>query len=196
MRVLYNEEDDETQPEAPEDATSEEHARWLFDQQPKPVLGGRVYALGDCAEIQTQPLPPTAQVAEQQADYLAHCLNQGPFIGLAASAALPLPQPVPPSSFPPVPSVFYSKSAGFQYINRGSMSSLGMGGGLMDMTKLNAPGTGGKPTQVRGPAVTGLLAFTAWHGYYFSRQYTSMNIALNLLNSFRSRFLRRDIGRF
>ena len=39
-------------------------------------------------------------------------------------------------------------------------------------------------------------AFTAWHGYYFSRQYTSMNIVLNLLHSFRSRFLRRDIGRF
>ena len=34
---------------------------------PKPVLRGRVYALGDCAEITTQPLPPTAQVAEQQA---------------------------------------------------------------------------------------------------------------------------------
>jgi len=73
-----------------------------------------------------------------------------------------------------------------------------MGGGLVDMTKLNvpAPGGDGTPTQVRGPALTGLLAFTAWHGYYFSRQYTSMNIVLNLLHSFRSRFLRRDIGRF
>ena len=44
--------------------------------------------------------------------------------------------------------------------------------------------------------MTGPLAFAAWHGYYFSRQYTSMNIVLNLLHSFRSRFLRRDIGRF
>jgi NADH dehydrogenase/NADH:ubiquinone reductase (non-electrogenic) len=203
MRVLYEEEDDEDQPEPPEESDAEAHAQWLLDQLPKPILGGRVYALGDCAEIMTQPLPPTAQVAEQQADYLANCLNQAPFVGLAAPdytglAPLPLPQPVPPSSFPPVPSVFYRKSPGFQYINRGSMSSLGMGGGLVDMTKLNvpAPGGDGKPSQVRGPAVTGLLAFTAWHGYYFSRQYTSMNIVLNLLHSFRSRFLRRDIGRF
>jgi len=203
MRVLYEEEDDEDQPEPPQDSDAEAHAQWLLDQLPKPILGGRVYALGDCAEIMTQPLPPTAQVAEQQADYLANCLNQAPFVGLAAPdytglAPLPLPQPVPPSSFPPVPSIFYRKSAGFQYINRGSMSSLGMGGGLVDMTKLNVPASGGdgKPTEVRGPTVTGPLAFAAWHGYYFSRQYTSMNIVLNLLHSFRSRFLRRDIGRF
>ena len=205
MRVLYEEEDADEQPEPPlEDV--EAHAQWARDQMPKPVLRGRMYALGDCAEITTQPLPPTAQVAEQQADYLANCLNQEPFVrGLAARrdytglAPLPLPQPVPPSSFPPVPSIFYRKRAGFQYINRGSMSSLGMGGGLVDMTKLHVPappGGDGEPAQVRGPTATGLLAFTAWHGYYFSRQYTSMNIVLNLLHSFRSRFLRRDIGRF
>lgn len=159
MRVLYEEEDDIHDEEPPE--SPEAYAQWRLEQQPKPVLGGRVYALGDCAEIQTQPLPPTAQVAEQQADYLANCLNQAPFVGLPPPdytglapllAPLPLPQPVPPSSFPPVPSLFYRKSSGFQYINRGSMSSLGMGGGLVDMTKLHvpAPGGDGKPTQVRG----------------------------------------------
>jgi len=97
MRVLYEEEDDEDQPEPPQDSDAEAHAQWLLDQLPKPILGGRVYALGDCAEIMTQPLPPTAQVAEQQADYLANCLNQAPFVGLAAPdytglAPLPLPQ--------------------------------------------------------------------------------------------------------
>jgi hypothetical protein len=41
------------------------------------LLGGRVYAIGDCAVNEAAPLPPTAQVAEQQADYLAACFNQG-----------------------------------------------------------------------------------------------------------------------
>ncbi|XP_022235771.1 internal alternative NAD(P)H-ubiquinone oxidoreductase A1, mitochondrial-like [Limulus polyphemus] len=42
------------------------------------VLGdssGSAYALGDCAEIRKLPLPCTAQVAERQGRYLAHCLN-------------------------------------------------------------------------------------------------------------------------
>lgn len=43
-----------------------------------------VYALGDCALIKSQPLPCTAQVAKQQAQYLANCFNRdnsmNPFI--------------------------------------------------------------------------------------------------------------------
>ena len=69
------------------------------------MLGGRVYALGDCAAHFGQPLPPTAQVAEQQADYLAACLNQGLLASLpSAHSTVPLPEPVAPASFPPVPS--------------------------------------------------------------------------------------------
>merc|ERR1719171_1578387 len=50
----------------------------------EPLLGGRVYAIGDCAANERAPLPPTAQVAEQQADYLAACLNQGLLRGVHA----------------------------------------------------------------------------------------------------------------
>lgn len=163
---------------------------------PAPLLGGRVYAIGDCAVHEAAPLPPTAQVAEQQADYLASCLNQGLLDGLDKVDEVPLPHPVAPSSFPPIPSVFYQKTRGFQYINRGSMSSVGFGDGLVDMTRIAKPDKEGKPTSVRGPTITGLMASTAWHGYYFSKQYQSINVVLNVLQSFKSRFLRRDISRF
>ena len=57
-------------------------------------------------------------------------------------------------------------------------------------------GKDGRTAGMRGPALTGPMAFTAWHGYYFSRQYSKINIVLNLLHTFRSRFLKRDLGRF
>lgn len=96
-------------------------------------------------------------MAEQQADYLAATLNQGLLGGLPPNAIVPLPAPVPPSSFPPIPAVFYSKSRGFQYVNRGSMSSAGLGDGLVDMTRVARPDTEGRPVAQRGPALTGLV---------------------------------------
>lgn len=44
-----------------------------------------VYAIGDCTAVQGQRLPATAQVASQQAAYLARQLNRGP--GAAPNAA-------------------------------------------------------------------------------------------------------------
>lgn len=189
MRVLVTEETDD---EAPMDDDDESES----SSAASTLLGGRVYALGDCAADESAPLPPTAQVAEQQADYLAASLNQGLLRGVPANATVPLPTPVPPSSFPPIPAMFYSKSRGFQYINRGSMSSAGIGDGLVDMTRIARPGADGKPASVRGPTLTGAVAFTAWHGYYFSKQYQSLNVVLNVVQSLKSRLFRRDISRF
>ena len=92
--------------------------------------------------------------------------------------------------------MFYAKSDGFQYVARGSMSSAGLGDGLVDMTRIARPGKDGKPATIRGPTLTGAMAFTAWHGYYFSKQYQSLNVLLNVLQSWKSRFFRRDISRF
>ena len=36
----------------------------------------RIYALGDCAQVEGHPLPCTAQAAERQGRYLAKALNQ------------------------------------------------------------------------------------------------------------------------
>ena len=159
-------------------------------------MPGTYVAPPKCAANESAPLPPTAQVAEQQADYLAASLNQGLLCGLSPYATVPLPKPVPPSSFPPIPSIFYSKSSGFQYVNRGSMSSAGIGDGLVDMTRIARPGKDGRPAGMRGPALTGPMAFTAWHGYYFSKQYQSLNVVLNVVQSLKSRLFRRDISRF
>ncbi|MAD24485.1 MAG: hypothetical protein CMO44_09975 [Verrucomicrobiales bacterium] len=196
MRVLINDSADNYDAYE-EDEADEAGAAEPAPRTSPPLLGGRVYAIGDCAANEHMPLPPTAQVAEQQADYLAAALNQGLFRGIESRKDLvPLPAPVPPSSFPPIPPIFYGKSAGFRYINRGSMSSVGFGDGLIDMTRIATPGKDGQVSSVRGPAITGLVAFTAWHGYYFSKQYQSINMLLNVIQSFKSRFLRRDISRF
>ena len=40
-----------------------------------PGQKGRVFALGDCAVIQSNPLPPIATAAEQSGLYLADCFN-------------------------------------------------------------------------------------------------------------------------
>ena len=74
---------------------------------------------------------------------------------------------------------------------------MGAGGGLVDMTNVAAPSGSGEPEKVRGPALTGLIAYAAWHGYYFSKQsYTGLNVVLNVLHSMKSRLVRRDISRF
>ena len=195
MQVLVEDTDDED--EAPTD--DDEYSEWLQQRAnaaSPTLLGGRVYALGDCAADERAPLPPTAQVAEQQADYLAASLNQGLLRALPRDAPVPTPAPVPPSSFPPIPPMFYAKSTGFQYVARGSMSSAGLGDGLVDMTRISRPGKDGEPLTTRGPTLTGPMAFTAWHGYYFSKQYQSLNVVLNVLQSFKSRLFRRDISRF
>ena len=106
--------------------------------------GGRVYAMGDCAANPDAPLAPLASVAEQQADYLAHCFNntyydhivaerkreqQGGASSSSSSSSsssfsvspMPLPDPVLPSSFPPVPSFMFDASRSFRYVTRGSM---------------------------------------------------------------------------
>ena len=76
------------------------------------------------------------------------------------------------------------------------MSSAGLGDGLVDMTRIARPSRDGRPASMRGPALTGPMAFTAWHGYYFSKQYQSLNVLLNVVQSLKSRFFRRDISRF
>lgn len=67
----------------------------------------RVYALGDCAIIKEKPLPCTAQVAKQQAQYLARCLDEEP-IGLSNE-----------------PSTFLQSTAPFVYNPKGMMVYVG-----------------------------------------------------------------------
>ena len=69
---------------------------------------GKVWAIGDCAELEETPLPQLAQVANQQASYLANILN-----GKSSEA-----------------------TKRFQFYSLGSMASLGDGVGK-DIFRIN-----------------------------------------------------------
>lgn len=161
-------------------------------------LGGRIYAIGDCAANREAPLAPLASVAEQQADYLAHVLNDefGPMHArgeVAGDVDIDIPKrPVPVASFPPFPSFLYKPSRSFRYIARGSMSSMGSYRGLVDLSHVDTP-FGRAPEHL---ATSGFFGFLAWNGYYFSKQYSLSNMILNPMMKFKAMCFGRDISRF
>lgn len=57
-------------------------------------------------------------------------------------------------------------------------------------------GIGRIHTHIPGAHAFSQVAFTAWHGYYFSKQYQSWKVLLNIVHSLKSRFFNRDISRF
>ena len=65
-----------------------------------------VWALGDCCVNEAKPCPPTAQVAQQQAKYIAKTLNKG------------------------------EQKAPFEFFSLGAMSQLGIGRGVLDLTSV------------------------------------------------------------
>ena len=91
-------------------------------------------AMGDCAAVAGKNLVPLAQVAEQQATYLARAFNrdyvkfEDPWNRLEED--LPLPGPILPNSWP-LPEWLFDAKPTFQYKEKGMMSSAGMGGGVM-----------------------------------------------------------------
>jgi len=165
---------------------------------------GRIFALGDCAMDEAQPLPPLASVAEQQGAYLAECFNRSycsrdlsVVRGVKHSSCsdggssdddlmLAQPDPVPPAAWPPYPTFLFKPSPTFRYITKGSMVGLGAGQAVADMTKAD----------MAGPPITGLLAFIMWRGYYFSRQFSWSNMILVPMFWFKSAVFGRDISRF
>jgi len=58
------------------DAKHDETGRLVVDRHLRLLGRERVYALGDCAVCPDQPLPATAQAAQQQGKYLARRLDQ------------------------------------------------------------------------------------------------------------------------
>ena len=77
-----------------------------------------VWALGDCCVNPEKPCPPTAQVAQQQAKYIAKSLNDGP------------------------------QEKPFEFFSLGAMSQLGLGRGVLDMTTVGHQGSHKVPEQV------------------------------------------------
>ena len=149
----------------------------------------QVFALGDCAADKNAPLPPTASSAEQQGAYLAKCLNQS-YATCGPEDALSVPEPVTPTAMPndllaPFDAFWDAKSE-FRYVERGKMASMGMWGGVADLTQL--PGGGG--------TLQGVTAFAAWRGAYLSKQVSVANMILIPMFWFKSWLFGRDISRF
>lgn len=145
----------------------------------------RVFALGDCAADRTHPLPPTASAAEQQGAYLAKCFKY--------DSDLPVkPEPVAPSAMPfdwlaPLDNLWTKKSE-FRYVERSKMASMGMWGGVADMTQSELTPVGG--------TLSGVTGFAAWRGAYLSKQVSTANMILIPMFWLKSWLFGRDISRF
>ncbi len=158
---------------------------------------GRVFAMGDCASSPDH-LPPTATVAEQQALYLADCFNgyYSKFNALDKKnddVELPLPGNVTPYLMPwnilSFMNKFFCKSSPeFQYMNRGAMASMGMGGGVTDLKRTNLPAP--KTT------LSGRVAYLVWSSTYLTKQLSIQNMILIPMYWFKALVFGRDISKF
>lgn len=126
-----------------------------------------VWALGDCSVNAEKPCPPTAQVAQQQAKYIAKMLNDGP----ASSSGAP-----------------------FEFFSLGAMSQLGLGRGVLDLTNVGANASHKVPDEVG--AWSGLTAWLSWRMAYWGKQVSFVNKLLIPMHWFKTFFFGRDISRF
>lgn len=134
-----------------------------------------VFALGDTTKLPA-PLPATAQVANQQALWLAKALNKNPYPTIAttpspsqsssifASAADQITTlPAPPISMPsPSPDTPFSRQKGFSYKNMGVMTYLGGAKAV-----LQGPPRSREKNSVGG-GIKGWIAFLIWRGAYLT----------------------------
>eukprot|EP00466_Bigelowiella_natans_P015654 jgi/Bigna1/34172/e_gw1.4.200.1 len=137
-----------------------------------PQHQGRVFALGDCAANEENPLAPLAKVAQQHGEYLAKILNTHP----------DPQQPVDPASV----------SKPFRFFNPGSMAQLGLFKGVLDLSNVGPD----KGEVHGGPTITGFAAWLTWRSAYWGKQVSLRNKILIPMHWFKSFVFGRDICRF
>ena len=160
-----------------------------------PDSKGRIFALGDNAITNSNVLPPTASVAEQQAYYISDCFNNYYYKSIIDNAnnddtdekELPLPGAVVPALLPYggfpfeyMNSLLCKSSPKFKYMNRGAMAGMGFGGGVIDLTKSDLP--------VPKIATSGVAAFLQWRSVYLTKQLSYTNMILSKFTHKRSHF--------
>jgi NADH dehydrogenase FAD-containing subunit len=132
-----------------------------------------VFALGDCTMLDSidPPLPATAQVANQEARYLAKQFNK---------------------HFDPTRGQFdaesYSQGAGFDFHSRGVMTFLGGSKAI-----LQGPET---ETQGAGKKLKGFLAYLIWRGAYLTMTLSWRNKVLIPVQWLTVRIFGRSVSRF
>ena len=112
-----------------------------------------IFAFGDCAVVEEEPLPPIAQAALQQAKYLAQLFNKSP----AGENPVDLTKggPAPPP---------------FSYLSLGSMAMLGGWRAVADFSHV-----GMKGKEQNMGSVTGQAAFVLWRTAYWGKQVSFKN---------------------
>ena len=134
----------------------------------------RVFALGDCAASREDPLPPTANAAEQQGAYLAKCFNET-YYKCGTDGAMPAkPDPVRPSAMP------------FAWLE--ILDNLWDARVRIPIRRARQDGLHGHVGRRRGPdeveitpvggTLTGVTAFASWRGAYLSKQVSVQNMIL------------------
>ena len=96
-------------------------------------------------------------------------------ISAGTDGAMPAkPDPVRPSAMPFAWLEFldnlWDARSEFRYVERGKMASMGMWGGVADLTKSEITPVGG--------TLTGVTAFASWRGAYLSKQVSVQNMIL------------------
>eukprot|EP01060_Flectonema_neradi_P000782 TRINITY_DN10484_c0_g1_i1.p1 TRINITY_DN10484_c0_g1~~TRINITY_DN10484_c0_g1_i1.p1 ORF type:complete len:453 (+),score=63.81 TRINITY_DN10484_c0_g1_i1:41-1360(+) len=144
--------------------------RILTDSHLRVKGNERVFAFGDCAVMEDQPLPPIAQAALQEAKYLAKKFNacQPGFGPLSDEGKKP-----------------------FSYMSLGSMAMLGGWRAVADFSHVGSPGK-----QSNIGSVTGKTAFLLWRTAYWGRQVSLVNKILIPMYWFKAWLFGRDISRF
>lgn len=145
------------------------NGRLLVDQYCR-VLGheGTIWAIGDCCVNEAQPLPQLAQVAQQQAKYIADHL-------ISSNAA---DQP----------------KNSFRFFSLGSMASVGMFEGIYDGSSVGDPYA--PPPKGLRPTLRGFWAFCMWRSAYWGKQVSLGNKILIPMYWFKSWMFGRDISKF
>jgi len=143
---------------------------------PENKFDNRLFAFGDCAVNKEVPLAPLAQVAAQQAKYLAKAFNSAPAgVGITESPD----------------KVFKPNSDPFAFFSLGSMLTFGTFQGAVDFTQV------GKKNQPSNLGIlTGVLSWAMWRSAYLLRQNSWTNRILIPMYWFKSFVLGRDISRF
>ena len=128
-----------------------------------------IYSIGDCSQIENNRLPQTAQIAKQQAYYLAKNLNSGQ------------------------PEVTWKE---FKFNNMGVMAYIGGDRAVMDMHEEGWWRVARKiiPNPVM-ERLGGFIAFLGWRSVYWGMQLSMRNRYLLLTDWMKSALFGRDLTR-
>jgi NADH dehydrogenase FAD-containing subunit len=150
---------------------------------------GRLFALGDCACNQGGPLPATAQVASQQAEFLANSFNIGNHtIEFENGVQLPPKKIARRTKLADTISAMSTGEneyvAPFQYLDLGILAYTGKFSALAQLQL--------SPDKDSSFKAKGTLGFSLWRSIYLAKQTSGRNQMLVFFDWMKSQLFGRD----